>query len=84
MKALDLEKNHSWNEVMDRARKAEAQYLAAGEKGSRKILRTLSSYAQAGEPLTRLIPNGTYTSVLAGGLKLVFDVSQAYWSHALD
>lgn len=40
----------------------------------RKQMRTFSGYAQAADPFIKLIPNDNGWNVLAGGLKLVFDV----------
>ena len=74
LSALNLRGSHSWNDVLQVAREAESAYLKAGEKGMRKFGRILTAKSSTLLPFTRLIPEEHYGSVLAGGLKLVFEV----------
>lgn len=73
--ALDLRGTHSWEDVLQAAKDAEAAYQAAGAKGWRKLGRLVTTNSESVIPYLGLIPNGTYTSILCGGLKLVFQVS---------
>jgi hypothetical protein len=72
--ALDLCGNHSWDDVLQAAKDAEAAYLEAGGKGLRKVGRFITAKSEAMLPYLQLIPNGFYTSILCGGLKLVFEI----------
>lgn len=77
VKSLDLSGTHSWDEVMAVVRLTERTYFAAGRRGSRRVGRIISDQAESVLPALRLIPNGTYTSIACGGLKLVFELSSA-------
>ena len=60
---------------MDAARAAEVMVNADGSKNRfRKICRATQNYAIGMKPWLDLIPNGNYTSVLCGGLKIAFGV----------
>jgi hypothetical protein len=72
--ALDLRGKHSWDDVLQIAKDAEATYLKAGRKGLRKAGRFITAKSEAMLPYLQLIPNGFFTSILCGGLKLVFGV----------
>jgi hypothetical protein len=72
--ALDLRGKHTWDDVLRVAKDAEAAYLKAGGKGLRKAGRFITAKSEAMLPYLQLIPNGFYTSLLCGGLKLVFEV----------
>jgi hypothetical protein len=71
---LDLRGTHSWDDVLQVAKDAEAAYLEAGGKVLRKAGRFITAKSEAMLPYLELIPNGTFTSILCGGLKLVFGV----------
>jgi hypothetical protein len=71
---LDLRGKHSWDDVLRAAKDAEAAYLKAGGKGLRKAGRFITAKSEAVLPYLQLIPNGFYTSILCGGLKLVFEI----------
>ena len=73
--ALDFRGKHSWEDVLRVAKDAEAAYQKAGGKGLRKAGRTIMAVSGAVQPYLQLIPNGFYTSILCGGLKLVFEVN---------
>lgn len=75
LSALDIRGKHSWEDVFRAAKDAEAEYLKAGEKGLRRAGRITTAYADAVMPVLKLIPNGEFTSILCGGLKLVFGMS---------
>jgi hypothetical protein len=72
--ALDLRGKHSWDDVLRAAKDAEAAYLEAGGKGLRKAGRFITAKSEAMLSYLQLIPNGFYTSILCGGLKLVFEI----------
>jgi hypothetical protein len=72
--ALDLRGKHCWDDVLQIAKDAEATYLKAGRKGLRKAGRIITAKSEAMLPYLQLIPNGFFTSILCGGLKLVFGV----------
>ena len=74
-KPFDVRGTHSWDEVLRVAKDAEAAHLRAGRKPFRKIARIVTDSSDAVVPTLRLIPNGFFTSVIAGGLKLVFEVT---------
>ena len=71
---LDLRGKHSWEDVLRVAKDAEVAYQKAGGKGLRKTGRFITAKSEAVQPYLRLIPNGLYTSILCGGLRLVFEV----------
>ena len=72
--ALDLRGKHSWDDVLRVAKEAEAAYLEAGGKRLRKAGRFVTAKSEAVLPYLRLIPNGFFTSILCGGLRLVFEI----------
>lgn len=72
--AFNLRGKHSWDDVLRVAKDAEAAYLKAGGKRLRKAGRFISAKSEAMLPYLQLIPNGFFTSILCGGLKLVFGV----------
>ena len=71
---FDLRGKHSWDDVLRVAKDAELTYLKKGGRGLRKTGRIITNNSEAVMPYLRLIPNGTYTSILCGGLKLIFGV----------
>lgn len=77
VKSLDLSGTHSWDEVLQIVRFTEDTYLAAGRRGPRQLARFIADQAESVMPALRLIPNGFYTSIVCGGLKLVFELSIA-------
>jgi hypothetical protein len=79
--AIDLSGKHSWDEVLRVAKDAEAEYRRSGRKVLRYVARTFTSKSVVVLPYLKLIPNGFFSSMLAGALKLVFTVSL---SHRLD
>ncbi len=74
IKSLDLGGTHSWDEVMRLVKDTEAAYLEAG-RGLRQAGRSIGARSESVLPYLRLIPNGFYTSIICGGLKLVFELS---------
>ena len=79
--ALDLSRSCGWAEVEQSVQAAceKIEGLAVKDKdfsGSsgklKRAFRSLCRTAGAGETLTALIPNDSYTSVLCGGLKIIF------------
>jgi len=75
VRSLDLSATHSWDEVMRLVKDSEAKYLEAGRSGPRRVTRFIGAYSESVLPFLRLIPNGFYTSIICGGLRLVFEVS---------
>ena len=75
VRSLDLSATHSWDEVMRIVKDSEAKYLEAGRSGPRRVTRFIGAYSESVLPFLRLIPNGFYTSIICGGLRLVFEVS---------
>ena len=76
IRALDLRAKHSFKDVFQAAKDAESAYLEAGRKvGLRNLGRVISAKSEAVVPYLRLIPNGFLTSILYGGLRLVFELS---------
>ncbi|KAI9659891.1 MAG: hypothetical protein M1821_001243 [Bathelium mastoideum] len=79
--ALDIDTSCGWDEVEQSVQSAcqKIDELAAKDKnfsGScgklKRAFRSLCRTAEAGENLLALIPNQTFTSVLCGGLKIIF------------
>jgi hypothetical protein len=79
---FDLRGKHSWDDVLRVAKDAEATYLKAGGRGLRKAGRSIIDKSEAAMPYLRLILNGFYTSILCGGLKLIFGVG-SYMTHGV-
>jgi hypothetical protein len=75
VRSLDLNAIHSWDDVMRLVKDSEAKYLEAGRSGPRRVTRFIGAYSESVLPFLRLIPNGFYTSIICGGLRLVFEVS---------
>ena len=72
---FDIRKAHNWDEVQQAARLAETKYKKDGTRSIfGKIGRGIQRSTPAVEPWLELIPNGNYTSVLCGGLKIAFGV----------
>ena len=61
---------HTWDQVFEESKRAQDQYLRDG-KGLRQIFRKLGNQGRTWDPWVGLLPDGEYTSILAGGLKLV-------------
>ena len=59
---------------MKEAELAQAKYIADG-KGIRKVFRMVSNLTPGLDPWLKLLPNGDYTSVVCGCLKLIFGVN---------
>ena len=74
-RSIDLSATHSWDEVMRVVKDTEAAYLEAGRSGLRRAGRSIGARSESVLPYLRLIPNGFYTSIICGGLKLVFELS---------
>lgn len=83
---IDIQGAHTWEEVMQAAKEAEAAYLAMAEskKGPkgviRRYFRVAGDYSVAAKPWVGLLPNDSYMSVVSGSLKLVFEVSISHQS----
>ena len=75
LNALNLQGKHSWEDVFRAAKDAEVEYVKAGGRGLRRAGRVTTAYSEAVMPVLQLIPNGEFTSILCGGLKLIFGVS---------
>lgn len=74
---FNIRDRHSWDEVIQEAKDAEQKYnsKAKGLGGiGHKAVRFVGDHAADTSPWLSLLPNGEYTSVLCGGLKLVFAV----------
>ncbi|KAL9088211.1 MAG: hypothetical protein Q9165_006338 [Trypethelium subeluteriae] len=78
---LDLNTSHSWVDVEKSVEAACAQLevLASKDKDLsgasgklKRVFRSLCRNAGAGENLAALVPSDTFTSVLCGGLKVIF------------
>ena len=72
--AVDLHGNHTWAQVLDTMKKAETAYLNSSENRLRKVGKFVTAESASVLPYLELIPNGFYTSVICGGLKIVFGV----------
>jgi hypothetical protein len=75
IRSLDLSRAHSWDEVMRIVKTTEDAYFEAGRSGLRRVSRLIGVQSESVVPFLRLIPNGFYTSIVCGGLKLVFELS---------
>lgn len=76
---FDLEDKHSWDEVLQEARFAEQKYNrnAKGLRGmGHRVFRIVGDNAAAANPWLNILPDSEYTSVLCGGLKLIFEVQR--------
>ena len=72
---FDIKKAHNWDEVHQAAGLAEAKCNKDGTRSIfSKVGRGVQRSAPAVEPWLSLIPDGDYTSVLCGGLKVAFSV----------
>ena len=75
---INMRGAHSWDEVVQAARHAEAVYLAETKRGAtglmRGYFRYVGDYSASAAPWVGLLPNDKYFSVLCGGLKLVLGV----------
>lgn len=74
VQALDLKATHSWESVLRLAKDVEKDYVNAGKKGPRRFARLLGNQAQEKVSYLKLIPNDLYASIVAGGLKIIFQV----------
>ncbi|KAL9118675.1 MAG: hypothetical protein Q9187_004777 [Circinaria calcarea] len=73
--SFNIRDTHTWDEVIRRAKDADRKYHddAKGFRGiGRKIGRNMGDIAPGVNPWLGLLPNGEYTSILCGGLKLIF------------
>ena len=72
---FDIKKAHNWDEVYQAAKLAEAKCKKDGTRSIfSKVARGIQRSAPAVEPWLGMIPDGDYTSVLCGGLKMAFRV----------
>lgn len=74
---FNIRDKHSWDEVLREAQFAEQKYnrKAKGVRGiGHRIFRVVGDNAAAANPWLKVLPNDGYTSVLCGGLKLIFEV----------
>lgn len=76
-RTIDLSGTHSWDEVMRLVKDTEAEYIKAGRSGLRRAGRFIGGQSESVLPYLRLIPNGFYTSIVCGGLKVIFELSLA-------
>ena len=78
VKALNIRGHQSWEEVIQKARDAEAEYLTAGTGRMRKFGRAATDRSAALLPLVRLLPNDSFCSAISGGLRLVVELSMPF------
>ncbi|KAI9737350.1 MAG: hypothetical protein M1834_009504 [Cirrosporium novae-zelandiae] len=71
--SFNIRNKHGWDEVIREARRAEQKYNDACR--GRKLFRFSGDYAAAISPFFKLIPSTEYTSVLCGGLALIFGIA---------
>jgi len=72
---IDLSGTHSWDEVMRLVKDTEDDYVKSGRSGLRRVSRFIGDQSESVLPYLRLIPNGFYTSIICGGLKVIFELS---------
>lgn len=78
LRSFDIRGAHTWDEVLKTVDSAKEVYesKAKGKKGIHiRAARGLSQNANDISPWLELLPDGDYSSVICGGLKLVFGVS---------
>lgn len=74
---FDIGATHEWSEVIDMAQQAQGLYnnRAKGVPGSAtRLFRFLGKNAPAIEPWIELLPNGDYSSLICGALKIGLSV----------
>lgn len=74
---FNIREKHSWDEVLQEARFAEQKYnqKAKGLRGiGHRVFRVVGDNAAAANPWLKIFENNDYTSILCGGLKLIFEV----------
>ena len=67
-----IREKHTWDEVLQQATFAESQYKSSNQV--RLIFRGIGDHAPGIAPWLGLIPDGEYTSILCGGLKMILKV----------
>ena len=72
--AVNLHGRHTWSEVLETMKEAETAYLNSSENRLRKMAQWVTVESASVLPYLELIPNGFYTSIICGGLKIVFGV----------
>lgn len=72
---FDIRNTYTWDQVLAEARLAEAAYVKAGGNVFRKLGRSVGDHGPTINQYLRLLPEGEYSSILCGGLKLMFSVS---------
>lgn len=73
---FDIRKTYTWDQVLTEAQLAEAAYVRAGGNVFRKVGRSIGDNGPMINQYLHLLPDGEYTSILCGGLKLMFSVGQ--------
>ncbi|KAI9680201.1 MAG: hypothetical protein M1829_001438 [Trizodia sp. TS-e1964] len=74
-----LKSSYTWDEVIWQAKKAEETYknAATGVGGLvRKAGRVSGDYSNSVTPFLKLLPDNEYTSILCGGITLMFEVAK--------
>ncbi|CAG8949095.1 hypothetical protein HYFRA_00002224 [Hymenoscyphus fraxineus] len=80
LKGFDIRGAHDWDEVLETVDSAKAAYgdKAKGKKGIHiRAGRGISNRANNLSPWLELLPDGDYSSIICGGLKLVFGAAAA-------
>lgn len=77
---FDLSHTHTWDEVLEAANRAKAEYEASGKPRTASgilhgAFRSLGNAGPIVNPWLYLLPSGEYTSVVCGSLKLIFDAA---------
>jgi hypothetical protein len=75
VKRLNLDGAHSWDDVMCMVRENKTIYDEAGRSRFRKLGRAIGRRSDAIVPWLRMVPNDSYTSILCGGLRCIFELS---------
>lgn len=78
--SFNIDGKHTWQEVLDEAERAAQAYekkRPSWRYPLRKISHAIGGPSEATKAWLELLPQGEYTSVICGALKLVFGVSDA-------
>ena len=73
LQTFNIRDQHNWDEVFVAAQQAQNEYVTKS-MGVGNAVAELGDQALALEPWLDLLPSGEYTSILCGGLKLIFKV----------
>ena len=88
---FDIRATYSWDQVLTEAKLAEAAYIKSGGNVVRRLGRSIGDNASTFNQYLLLFPDGEYTSILSGGLKLMFgaaarmsDLRKTIWEAIRD